>query len=454
MTIDATIYVNRPDVVSLDPERVDYADLGEAVHAAAAGATEISILAGYYRAAALVDVCRQVPRGQRRACRVRIAVGLEATALIPRTWEDMRAVQARLRELGVREVTVAVVMNAPVHFHTKLVRILRTTRPVWFVGSANPGSHRHKLMVRISGRHDALSGYVDAVFQRASPVSGRPPEVAIGTLRDFFLDGALCHKPPIQRLLTFDAYRFGPEDRERLAEALAGGSGVEHARPRTEGFGFGLRSALGLGDDLAADDVAERDDVVQRIHYRRSCVDTALGLWMPRPYARDVADRIKDEEAVRLMRLETLAHALESPSGQEAATRSFAAYLGSMDRFLATHRIGARPVKDRDAAFARFLRSRTTTFGDDEARRRLARVMVITEMPDIWGDERAAEAFETSFFDDLAYRSGTADRERSRVVRSLVAALGCETADTGEELRGTMAERLSETPWTNDLWEF
>ncbi|WP_164040650.1 hypothetical protein, partial [Serratia marcescens] len=71
----------------------------------------------------------------------------------------MREVENRLRGVGFKDVTVKVVMNSPVHFHTKLFRILRRTHPVWYVGSANPGSKRHEMMVRLSGRHEALMAY-------------------------------------------------------------------------------------------------------------------------------------------------------------------------------------------------------------------------------------------------------------------------------------------------------
>jgi hypothetical protein len=451
MSIDDTIYVSRPDLIGLDEEVVDFLDLSEGIHDAASGATEISILGGYYNVDALVDLCTQVPRGQRRDCRVRIAVGLEATALIPRTWQDMRSLDQRLRKAGFREVKVAVVANSPVHFHTKLFRILRTTRPVWFIGSANPGSERHELMVRISGRHEALSAYVDAVFERALVVtSSPPPRTEIRTVRDFFLTGVLCHKPPVQRLFTFDAFRFTVENRDQLAAVLAGEAGVEHARPRTEGFGFSLKSALGQEEVGVGE---EEDAVVQRIHYRRSCIDTVLGLWMPRIYAEEIRDRIAEDERTRLQKLEDFAEILATDAGQREAKQAFAAHVASMDRLLTERGIEAPPVQDRDRLFARFLMSRTNTLMSEEARIRLARTMTLTDMPDIWEDVRARGAFETSFFEDLAYRVGTHGGASGRVVRSLVEGLSLGDADTVEELRAVLMTRLADHPWTDDDWQ-
>lgn len=340
MRIDDRIFVHHPELIGLDLTRADCADLEAALHEAASGATEITILGGYYNTASMVALCKRVPRGQRRECRVRVAVGLEATALIARTWTDMRGVEAKLRRAGFHNVLVSVVTRSPVHFHTKLFRILKTTRPMWFIGSANPGSSRHELMVCLAGRHEALSAYIDAVFNTAQPVSNEaPPAANIHTPRELFLTGVLCHKPPATRLFTFDAFRFSPEDRDRLAAILAGEAGVEHARPRTEGFGFGLRSALGLEDAEAH----ELEQGTQRIQYRRSCVETVLGFWMPRIYAAEIRGRIEGEERKRLMRLTAFADALRSSAGRRRTAEAFEAHVRSMQALLNQHGINVEP---------------------------------------------------------------------------------------------------------------
>lgn len=451
MGIDETIYVRRPDVVKLNDELIDFVELNSAIHEAASGATEISLLGGYYNVNAIVELCKQVPRTQRRDCRVRVAVGLEATALIPRTWEDMRGLRQNLRKAGFRDVKVAVVSKSPVHFHTKLFRILRTTHPVWFIGSANPGSDRHELMVRVSGRHEALSAYVNAVFEQALVVDGAPsPSVEIKTLRDFFLTGVLCHKPPEQRLFTFDAFRLTSENRDTLSAVLAGEAGIEHARPRTEGFGFSLKSALGM-DDHALDE--DEDTAAQRIQYRRSCVDTVLGLWMPHAYAKEVQGQIEVEKVARLRILEKFADVLSADSGQLQAHDAFRKHVASMERLLAEHGIEARPAKEREKSFERFLRSRTAALANDDTRDRLASTMTLTNMPDIWQDDRAVKAFESSAFDDLSYRLGMITVTRSRIVKSFAAALGLDGGETAEEIRECLERRLSDKPWSAEEWE-
>ncbi|MBS1004499.1 hypothetical protein [Acetobacter thailandicus] len=305
--VSSTIYVGRPDLIELGDD-VDYEEIDEALGAAAASATEITILGGFYSVGPLVSLCCKVKKSKRKTCRIKIAVGLEASAMIPRTWEDMRQLRRDLLNSGFLDVTVAIVDRAPVHFHTKLFRFLHTTRPVWFVGSANPGSERHELMVRLSGRHEALSDYVAAVFHKAVDVKEKPPAIEIGTLRDFFLAGILCHKPPVQRLFTFDAFNFDVHQREVLATALAGSSGVNHASPKTQGFGFNLRSPL----TFEGEDPLAAESPKGRIQFRPYSVDTALGWWMPKFFAQEIKSKVRNDEEARERRLTEIGDALRS----------------------------------------------------------------------------------------------------------------------------------------------
>ena len=442
MRIDPAIHVNRPDLVRLDAEEVPLVDLWPAIRRELSSATEIVVLGGFYSVEPVLSLLEGVPKRGRRGCRVRIAVGLDSAAATTRTWEDMRGVERRVRAMGFRTPEVSVVPGRPVHFHTKLFRVVKSTWPVWYVGSANPGSARHELMVRLVGRHDALSAYVEAVFARARPVASNPPEGEIRTLRDFFLSGSLCHKPPTQRLFTFDAYRMTPEDRDRLSEILAGEAGVEHARPRTEGFGFGLRSALGIEEEQSA----------KPVHVRRSCVETVFGQWMPAPYVDDVRSRIRDEEEARLARLEAVLEALLAPSGFARAREALAAHVASVDRLLRENSVEARPARDRDAAFERFLSSRAANLSDPARRRRLARSLTIAEMPDFGEDPKAMDEFEASFFEDVAYRSGSPSGRSARVVRSLAEKLDLSGDEMPEEVRALLETSLRAGPWEDGDW--
>ena len=152
---------------------------------------------------------------------------------------------------------------------------------------------------------------------------------------------------------------------------------------------------------------------------------------------------------MHLRRLEALAQALVGKAGQRSAHTGFTAHVASMERFLTEHRSAVKPVRDRKASFERFLSSRTRTLASPEARVRHSRAMTLADMPDIWEDRHAAEEFEISFFEDLAYRVGT----RARVVRSIVDALADRgPLETGDEMRDALTTRLDDTPWDETEW--
>ncbi len=446
--VSATILVGRPDLIDLGDD-VDYVELDEALEAAASSATEITILGGFYSVEPIIALCKQVRRSRRSACKVRIAVGIEAKSAIPATWADMRRLRDKLLKSGFRDVVVAVVRSSPVHFHTKLFRFLNTTRPVWFVGSANPGSTRHELMVRLSGRHEALSAYVAAVFAKAVDVALSPPAAEITTLRDFFMAGLLCHKPPAQRLFTFDAFRFDARHHERLAEALAGSSAVSHANPRTQGFGFDLRSPLQIAD--VDDDLDGDGPSGSRVQIRPYSIDTVFGWWMPQAYGDYVRGKVAQDEAARERRLAEIGATLRTPEGERSVREAFASHVETLGRFLETHGIDARPVSNRELRFERFVTSRTKALSDPVTVQRHARSMTLTGMPDIWEDGVAVEEFERSFFEDLAFRAG--GTTQPAIVKSILARLDDDTLSIGSEFEDALRDTIAEEPWSDDDWE-
>ena len=125
-----------------------------------------------------------------------------------------------------------------------------------------------------------------------------------------------------------------------------------------------------------------------------------------------------------------------------------------MDRYLTDLGIETKPIRDRDAAFARFLKSRTDGLSKDTFLSRHARVMTIAPMFDVWQDPDVAAQFVQSFFDDLAWRATPTTTRKPRIVRSLLEGLG-DDADwqTSEDLQTAFADRLEAEPWDNDEWQ-
>ncbi len=205
----------------------------------------------------------------------------------------------------------------------------------------------------------------------------------------------------------------------------------------------------GIDDPLLPDG---EEAVAQRIHYRRSCIETVLGFWMPRAYAQELRLRIAEDENGRLQRLTEISEELNRGRGQDRARVAFNSHITSLQNLLDQHGIEAQPVQNRDALFKRFLRSRTSTLADEDARRRIARTLTLANMPDIWEDNHAVEEFEASFFEDLTYRAGILASSGGRVVRSLAERLHLLGSSTPAEARGGLGASLAESAWRNCDW--
>lgn len=447
-TIDKTVYVALPELLGNKKNELYYYDLHQALKEEAETATSITILGGYMSPGFVLELCKNVPKrgsGGRGRFALRIAIGVEPTRPLAQQWEALRSLESNLRSAGFGSVEVKAVLYGKIHFHTKLFGFDREAEQSWYVGSANPsGSPRHELMVRVGRKHAAIAAYAEAVLKVAKDVTGEVPTEEQDTLPLFFLSGFLAHKPPNSRLFTFDAFRFTSAERAQLDVNSGERAGLRHANPTTEGYGFNLGSALG---EAALDDAV----TAKKVRHTGYSVDTVFGFWMPRPYAEKLKQNYKNEEKQREGQLERFATRLCSKQGGKDAQMAFKDYLEDMAKFLQQRSMAKHPVQGCDELFLKFITSRIRFLEDAERRSRQARIMVIQEMPDIWSDERASRAFETSFFEDIRSRALSGSR-RSRVISALLDGLG--DADTAGlvDVRDALERRLRGRPWTDEDW--
>ncbi|CVI23686.1 hypothetical protein AGR1A_pAt10033 [Agrobacterium fabacearum CFBP 5771] len=440
--ISETIHVAYPDILHLG-EHVNASDLASSLAHAGQKATAIEILGGYFSVSRTFEIFRSVPKKRRAACRIRLAVGIDANAKIIQHWNDMRLLEQHLRKAGFRNITLAIVSGRR-HFHSKLFHFLRSSHHVWFVGSANPGSDRHELMVSFSGRHDALGAYIDAVFAVAQPVTKQPPiRQSPSNLREFFLTGSLLHRTAQRSPFTFDAFRLDQDDREKMMKYLTADV-VPHAKPKTQGFAFSLRSAVET-PDFAEDD---QDDIA-KVQLRVHSLDTTLGLWAPRFYVEQIRAQLSSSLEARKADLRRFADKLLHDNSVRAYA-AFSDYISSMERLLENIGIAARPVEKRELSFDRFIISRQRMLSTEEGIARLAQRLDVVDMPDIWYDARAATAFESSAFSDLGYRLPT----RQRIIRAFIEGLSLSDQPYVEAsgLKERLEDRLTWLAWRDSEW--
>ncbi|WP_156478864.1 hypothetical protein [Acetobacter senegalensis] len=220
-----------------------------------------------------------------------------------------------------------------------------------------------------------------------------------------------------------------------------------HASPKTQGFGFNLRSPL----TFEGEDPLAAESPKGRIQFRPYSVDTALGWWMPQFFAQEIKGKVRNDEEARERRLTEIGDALRSTQGEATVRTAFQSHIDSMEEFLNKHQIEARSVIGRDLKFERFLASRVKALSDPETIRRHARSLTFASMPDIWTDGSAVKEFESSFFEDVAYRA--AGTNQHRVVKSILFRLDDESLTTGEDLAEAFKTSIAEDHWTDSDWE-
>jgi len=111
--VDPTIYLTCGPSLGMDDAL--FRNLNERIMTAAASATEISIVSGYYDVETIRRICVQVPKGRRAACTIGIVLGVDLFALMPNTIADLRALRKWLRECGFRDKSITVNAGPKVH---------------------------------------------------------------------------------------------------------------------------------------------------------------------------------------------------------------------------------------------------------------------------------------------------------------------------------------------------
>lgn len=452
MRIDPRVFLSRLQDFDLE----DAVSLDEALGAAAAGADKIVILSAYYGTGYLEAFFDALPKKVRRACSLTLVFGVETTARLPHAVEELREFRQRLSNLGFPSPSVRLFnKNAP--FHTKLYYFKRSTQPIWFIGSANAspaiGGARHELMLRLSGRHEALSEYVQSVMDHSIVVEKYAADsLVVSDIRSFLLNGALCYKPLSRVNFTFEACDIKNEHRAVLKKSLAAVSEVPYADPQTEGFGFSLSDAVGqiTGERFATltDAESEAGRSVSRLKFRHMAVETIYGYWLPAAYANNVQAKLRKIEAKSLEGMKRFAAKLESVPLAKIEVE-LESHVEGLKAFFAGHSVKIEPKSDCRRRFGDFVSTRRMWLADEARLERIARRLHVEQMPDIWGDKDATKKFEDSFFEDLAIRFDTPGR--SRIVSVLQAELELNDVLDPENLKAALAERLNRG-FADSIW--
>ena len=380
--------------------------------------------------------------------------GVETASRLPHAVDELRRFHKKLVTLGFGSPSVRLFnKNAP--FHTKLYHFKRSTQPVWFIGSANASSAiegtRHELMLRLTGRHAALTGYVNSVIENSVIVEEAHLEnLVVSDIRSFLLNGSLCYRPLSRVNFTFEACQINEDHRRVLRDALATASEVPHADPQTEGFGFSLTNAVRqiTGEQFSTAAEVEAGTSTSRLKFRHMAVETIYGYWLPAAYAREVQGRLCSIEAKSVKQMKEFASKLESVQ-REQLDRELESHVNGLRNFFSAHSVMIEPKADYKKRFRDFVNLRKLWLADEGRIERMVRRLHIEQMPDIWRDEDAAQKFEESFFEDLVMRFDTPGK--SWIVGVLQEELELKSAAGPEGLKAALAERLK-SGFSDSIW--
>jgi len=373
-----------------------FSDLSKALEDDAKSATQISIVSGYFGSDYVLNILQHITKRRRVRCTVRLIFGCENTWDFVYKKSRERELLDEVIKLGFRKKRVKIkVFRDTVPLHTKLYGFLKTTSPVWFVGSANASKAidgaRHELMMRVTGRSEALEKYVSELLETTSDALDKKSSLPI-LLKSYFAEGSLIFKPTRYRRFTYDAFAINTSERRTISDQLGKDSRVPHADPGAEGFGFNLLSALGA-------DAVSHEKKAESLHFRKYCVETAFGYWAPCTSIDRIETALKRSQVNDIEKLRLIAAALNKAT-EEDLQASFQSYLDSAQKFF--DRVGVKPKRNpNDAAFLNFINIRREWLNNEDWISRTASKIVISPMPIIWSDERASQLFEDSFIDDI-----------------------------------------------------
>ncbi len=452
MQIDPRVFLSRPDDLSLEGAVSLAAALGDA----AIGADRITILSAYYGTKYLESAFAALPRKARQACSLTMVFGVETASNLPHAVEELRKLRKKLSSLGFRSPAIRLFnKNAP--FHTKLYYFKRSTKPVWFIGSANASpaitGARHELMLRLTGRHELLTEYVNSVVDNSIIVEEvQPSPLVIRDIRSFLLHGALCYRPLARVSFTFEACQINGKHRHVLQKSLAAASEVPHADPQTEGFGFSLTNAVDKITDEQTSALPQLETELGRsmskLKFAHMAVETIYGFWLPAAYAEDVQNKLRAIEATSINRMRKFATQLERAS-IKLLHNELEYHVQGLKSFFAQHSVAIEPKSNYKSRFNDFVNVRKLWLADEARLERMVRRLHVENVPDIWSDEEAAQKFEDSFFEDLAMRFGTP--AKSWIVSVLQEELKLKNRVGAESLRAALAERLK-TGFLDSIW--
>jgi len=430
-------YISREIKNSVLFSTPEFVNLSEALEDDVKSATRITIISGYFGKEYILKLLGKPTKLRRGKCTVQIVLGYDNTAEFVYGKIREESLRSAIISMGYKSNRITVrLFKDTVPLHTKLYGFLRTTAPIWYVGSANASNAieggRHELMLRFSGKSEALEKYIDALLKYRS--AGEETTGAQNwAFQDYLSNGSLVFKPTRYRRFTYDPFSIKPAERKKISDQLGKNSRVPHSDPAAEGFGFNLLSAIGIGTET-------KEEKTANLRFRRYCVETAYGYWVPQIYVQKIEGALANSRASEEDALRRISEALAAKNNSQILLE-FEKYKHSAETFFEGLKVKAIPKKDLESSFYSFLNVRRAWLKDTEWIKRNAKKITISRMPDIWSDENAKKTFINSFIDDLVAALNTPGKT-PLVYRMLQKNFGIPTSPDADTVNDVLTKQL------------
>ena len=344
-------------------------------------------------------------------------------------------------------------------FHTKLYLFEKRGQAVAWLGSANATAagllgHNEEVLGRLSPAPSAVLEYAERAWWRASRLEDCCAPIT--SLTAFYRTGMLYYKPYAQLQKTFNPFRrlmasLPQEERDKITPFRSDFAETE------VGIGaFSIDRVLERDPERETDrheqDSQAEDPAGERLYVRQYAVETCYGYWVSEKFVDKVDDLLAKASHSKSVTLHHLREWLVRREGfiveayqaylstaKEAMDSRGVAWSGHADGQLFTD---TEPVR-------KHIRSLVGKLSDEKRLKRYCQAYVSSEIPELWEDGAALEAFESSFFEWLAASSSGQRRPKAAV--TILDAIGAYDEDA-EGIRALLAKRVADPEWYEDTF--
>ena len=407
----------------------------------AADADSVTVLSAYY----VLDVLETIAGACRGSVRV-ILNGLGGKRLARQRCE-LLDLQKKLHKPS-RPVKISLAFAEGL-FHTKMYLFNRGRDTVAWVGSANAtkaglNGRNEEVLVKLAPAPRSVLDYAEGAWCRATPLE--ECQDTVNSLIAFFRTGVLYYEPYANLVMTLNPFRdlmkrLPHSEKRKIAR-------VEPSFANPEGGIGAFNLNFVFNDSVRIDEDLEGLPDRGSVQFRPFAIETCYGYWVAEPLQSEVEEKLHRASEGQQQRLEALREWMKRE--RQVIVNAYTLYLQDVRNALKDlgvqwqkYKIRPRLFKDTSAV-ERHLDGLLAVLDSESRLYRHCQAYVSSEVPEIWEDESASNAFMDSYFGSLA--SALSAQRRSGSAKLILDSLGLSEGSS-EDIRDTLEAALESENW-------